>query len=68
MTPYNKVEKLIDKHGVAGVLLMVQDVVADKAAHIEANWQDYTLAGQWMKVWKVINQAVKALSKVPSIK
>lgn len=68
MTPYDTVERLIDKHGVADVLLMMQDITGDKAAHIEANWQDYTLAGQWLKAWKIINQAVKALPKVPGIK
>ena len=68
MTPYDTVEKLIDKYGVADVLLMIQDVIADKSAHIEASYQDYTLAGQWLRAWKVINQAVKALPKVPGIK
>jgi protein involved in temperature-dependent protein secretion len=68
MTPYDTVERLIDKHGVADVLLMVQDVIAEKSAYIEATWQDYTLSGHWLRAWNVINQAVKALPKVPGIK
>lgn len=68
MIPYDTVERLIDKYGVADVLLMIQDVIAEKSAHIEANWQDYTLSGQWLKAWKVINRAVRELPKVPGIK
>lgn len=68
MTPYETMERLIDKHGVADVLIMIQDVIAEKSAHIEANWQDYTLSGKWLRAWAAVNRAVKELPKVPGIK
>ena len=68
MTPYDTIEKLIDKYGVADVLLMIQDVIRDKSAHIEASYQDYTLAGKWLQAWRALNRAIRDLPKVPGIK
>ena len=68
MTPYEQVEKLIDKYGVRDTLLMITDVMDAKAEHIDVNWQDLSLAKEWTKAARIISRAVKDLPKIPGIK
>jgi predicted GTPase len=68
MTSYTIVEQLIDKHGVADVLLMVSDICDEKGGHIAASYGDEQLEYKWIRAGQVMRQAVKALPKVPGIK
>ena len=68
MTPYDTIERLIDRYNVADVLLMVSDVISEKVDHIETDWQDRVLANAWTKAGKVVRKAVRELPKVPGIK
>ena len=68
MTPYDTIEKLIDKYNVADVLLIVSDVISAKAEHIEINWQERGLVSAWNKAGTVIRKAVRELPKVSGIK
>lgn len=67
-SPYDTIERLIDKHNVADVLLMVSDVISAKADHIGYNWQDMGLAEKWVKAGQVVRKAVRELPKVSGIK
>ena len=42
-----ELETLVDKHGIAEVLLALADVCADKAEHIQSAWQDDAHAALW---------------------
>lgn len=68
MTPYEMVERLIDKHNLADVLIMIGDICNEKAAHIQMNWQDEKLAIKWNKAGQIVKKSVKSLPKVPGIK
>jgi hypothetical protein len=68
MTPYEAVEKLIDKYGVRDVLIMITDVMHEKAEHIDINWQDLDLAREWTKAANLISKTVSNLPKIPGIK
>lgn len=68
MIPYDTVEKLIDKYGVADVLHMVTDVIGEKMEHIESSYGDELLAAKWGKAGTIIRRAIRDLPKVPGIK
>lgn len=68
MTPYDMVEKLIDKYSVADVLIMIGDICNAKAEHIDINYQDGFLAGRWAKAARIVQHVVKELPKVSGIK
>lgn len=68
MKPYDTVERLIDKYGVANVLMMIMDIARDKGGHIYASYQDAGLEEKWNIAANVIGQAVRKLPKVPGIK
>jgi hypothetical protein len=40
-------EKLVDAHGLHGVLEALREVCYNKANHIASNWQDTALANVW---------------------
>lgn len=42
-----QVEKLIDTLGLHNLLGTISVVCAEKAEHIETNWQDHALAKKW---------------------
>jgi hypothetical protein len=42
-----ELEQIIDKHGLAHVLLAIEQVCYEKAEHIRTNWQDRDLALRW---------------------
>jgi hypothetical protein len=41
-------ELMVDGMGLRGVLMILQGIAYGKAQHIEENWQDTTLAEDWM--------------------
>ncbi len=42
-----KLEALIDAHGLYNVVETLSTICSEKAEHIETNWQDGKLARQW---------------------
>lgn len=66
--PYDIVERLIDKYGLADVLLMMSDVCGAKAEHVYASYQDEALERDWNNAGKNIRFIVRKLPKVPGIK
>lgn len=44
---YDTLEKLVDRYGLKDVLSVLAGVCAEKADHIQVNWQDAALAKQW---------------------
>jgi hypothetical protein len=43
-------EKLVDAYGIAEVLSGLSKVCSEKAEHVAVEWQDTTLAKNWMKL------------------
>lgn len=68
MTPYETMEKLIGKYGVADVLLMVKDVATQVEEHIDRLGDAPIHAQAWRKTIKIIGNAVRELPKVQGIK
>lgn len=67
-SPYDTIERLIDKYGVADVLHMINDVIGDKVDHIVASYGDTALANRWGKAGNIVQRAIRELPKVPGIK
>lgn len=40
-------EAMVDKHGIAVVLMAISEICGDKAEHIAHDWQDAGLAKRW---------------------
>lgn len=68
MSPYDMMEKLIDKYNVENVLLMISDICNEKAEHIDTSYGGVGLVGKWNKAGQVVRRAMRALPKVPGIK
>jgi hypothetical protein len=47
-------ENYIDTHSVDDLLMLISEICEDKAQHIAANWQDFTLAKAWARIAKKI--------------
>ena len=45
----DSLEVMVDRFGLSQVLDKLAEVCREKAAHIEENWQDNTLAREWDK-------------------
>ena len=43
----SELETLVDRHGLSNVIEALSIVCAEKADHIQTNWQDNVLAGSW---------------------
>jgi hypothetical protein len=41
------IEREIDAHGLAHVLLLLECICGEKAEHVRANWQDKKTARPW---------------------
>lgn len=67
-SPYDAMERLIDKYGVADVILMINDICDAKAHHISASYGDEGLSNKWLRVGTVMRKAVRELPKVSGIK
>jgi hypothetical protein len=55
---YINLEEMIDKNSLRTVLELIAEICTEKAAHIEANWQDKSLA----KLWEQCGNRVAELS------
>lgn len=64
--PYSTIERLINKYGVADVLLMVSDVIEEKVAYM--GFDKRHRADKYIQAGNVVRMAVKDLPKVPGIK
>jgi hypothetical protein len=42
-----RLETLVDRHGLAQVLIALSEICGEKANHIATAWQDTTLAKRW---------------------
>lgn len=63
MTPYQTVERLINKFGVRDTLIMISEV-----CYREAEESSDVVAGKWIKAGKVIQSSVRNLPNGPGIK
>ncbi|HEX6825434.1 MAG TPA: hypothetical protein VF077_03875 [Nitrospiraceae bacterium] len=43
----DRLEALIDRYGIAEVLMSVSELCGRKSEHIATNWQDAALAKRW---------------------
>lgn len=60
-------EALIDAENVKAIMHHMVTVCEDKAQHVEENWQDRKLAGEWSKAAKRIAACANRLSFYPGI-
>ena len=44
------IESIIDKRGLAQVMMALVHITGEKAEHVRSNWQDDELANRWDKV------------------
>lgn len=42
-----ELETLVDRYGMAQVLLALANICIDKSGHVQINWQDTDLARTW---------------------
>lgn len=56
-------ERLIDKHGINGILDALTEVCNAKACHLEENWQDRASAKTWTRIGRYVNSLVTKLCK-----
>lgn len=45
----NKLEELVDIHGLEYVVWVLSHVCDDKSTHVKTNWQDDDLARSWYR-------------------
>lgn len=66
MTTLDTLESIVDKEGLAAVLLDLAEICSQKAQHINDNWQDTVLSKQWEKAgFKINNTAAHIKSLLP---
>ena len=51
----NVLESLIDKYSLCGVVALLGSIAAEKALHIEENWQDRNGIKAWLKAGKKLD-------------
>lgn len=54
--PFDEIESLIDRHGLAKVLRAIEEVCQRKAEHIAVNWQDTGLAKRWSGIAGIVGR------------
>lgn len=54
--PFDELEILIDKHGLAYVLRAIEAICFEKAEHVAVNWQDAGLAKRWSAIAEAIGR------------
>lgn len=47
---FDAMERYMDENEPGAILLLVVELYEEKARHIQENWQDDELAGQWAEV------------------
>jgi hypothetical protein len=65
--PYSAIEKLLDKYDVADVLIMIVDVMNERAGMIDRSGYP-VLSREWQRSAKSIRKVVSQLLKVSGIK
>jgi len=60
-------EGLIDKHGMAKIMLGLVHITDEKAEHVKCNWEDLVLADAWRKVSEALisKRLSHALNRLP---
>ena len=60
-------ESLIDKHGMANIMLALVHIADEKSEHVKSNWQDLELASAWRKVSDALisKRLSNALGRLP---
>lgn len=53
----DRIEALIDRHGVRALLETVADICRLKGHHIREAWQDDALANRWIRAAEAIERA-----------
>ncbi len=53
----DRLESMIDRHGLTHVLIGLGLVCHEKAEHLRANWQDRESAKQWYRAGNVCDAA-----------
>jgi hypothetical protein len=48
VTDQELIERIIDRHGIAWMLMTISEICGEKAKHIAENWQDASLAKRWV--------------------
>jgi hypothetical protein len=65
--PYSAVEKLLDGYDVADVLIMVADVMKERAGMVDrAGYPG--VSREWQRSAKIVSKAVSQLPKISGIK
>jgi len=57
MLDLDKIEDLVDKHGITNLLFGLSQIAFRKAEHLRENWQDEKQAEAWEKTAKALEQA-----------
>jgi hypothetical protein len=62
-----ELESLVDKHGIALLMLGLEHIADEKAEHVQSNWQDLVLADVWRKVSDALisKRLSNALNRLP---
>jgi hypothetical protein len=63
----DELERLIDTHGMANIMLALVHIADEKSEHVESNWQDLELASAWRKVSDALisKRLSNALGRLP---
>jgi cobalamin biosynthesis protein CbiG len=56
-------ERLVDRHTAAALLMELGEVCRAKAEHIRANWQDPPAAIPWEKLGRAVHLAADAAAR-----
>lgn len=61
----DQLEQLIDQHGLVRVMEIIAGICYEKAIHVETNWQDKVLAGEWESNGNAIDSLAPSLTDLP---
>jgi hypothetical protein len=65
--PYSAVEKLLDKYDVADILIMIAEVMGERAGMLHrSNYPGVAI--EWQRSARIVSKAVSQLPKVLGIK
>jgi hypothetical protein len=56
-------EAMVDRCGLETVVAVLAVICAEKAQHVQANWQDRALAKAWDRCTAHLNKAENAIAK-----
>ena len=61
----DRLEAMIDAHGLCAVLEAIAGICAEKAAHVSSNWQDKALAELWDNACRDVLRAAHTANELP---